>query len=118
MEGLTPKKDYNMAVDVKKPNDLKIHFDGLRNFNHKKLTVEVSDVKGIYDLEGNMMHENKAEFIIENYIKFSEKAKNFMSGLGVVCKILQFQLVFKVLANCPISIPLNLVVPALFDEEY
>lgn len=36
------------------------------------------------------MHENKAEFYIQNYIKYSDKTKKLMGGLGAVCKLQVF----------------------------
>ena len=61
VDGLLKDKDYKLNIDVKKGNKVRINFDGFKNFDSKKLVVEVFNVKGIYDLEGNMMHENKAE---------------------------------------------------------
>lgn len=79
-------------MEVKKENQIKIHFDGLVNFKLKRLLVDVQDVKGIYDLRGNMMHENKAEFYIQNFIQYSEKTKSLMGGLGAVSKQLESNL--------------------------
>jgi hypothetical protein len=76
-------------MDVKKPNRIAIHLKCKKDFKLKKLVVDVNDVKGIYDLHGNMMHENKAEFYIKNYIEYSKKTQNLMGGLGAVCKNFQ-----------------------------
>jgi hypothetical protein len=32
------------------------------------------------------MHENKAEFYIKNYVKYSQELKEKMGGLGAMCK--------------------------------
>lgn len=61
-------------------------FDSKRDFKEKNLTIVVKDTKGVYDTEGNLMHENKATFFIKGFINYPESTKKMVKGAGVLCK--------------------------------
>ena len=66
----------------KENNTIFLDFKGKTNFKKKNLSIEISNVKGIYDLDGNMMHVNKAQFYIKNFIVYDEKTKKAMGVMG------------------------------------
>ena len=86
IQGQGPK-DSKFSFGVKKDNRVSLGLESSQNFKNKKLEIEVADVKGIYDLKGNAMHQTKVDFFIKNYVKHSDEMKESMGTAGALCKL-------------------------------
>lgn len=61
-------------------------FNAKSNFKDRKLVIKVKNVTGVYDVQGNMMHENSATYLIQNYIKMDDAAKSIAQGSSAASK--------------------------------
>lgn len=71
IQGVSPK-DSKFTVGVKKENKIDLNLESKENFKNRKLEIDIQNVKGIYDLQGNMMHQTKVDFFIKNYVNHSD----------------------------------------------
>lgn len=85
VQGLSPK-DAKITVGIKKENKIDLSLDSKEDFKNRKLKIDIQDVKGIFDLNGNMMHQTNAEFFISNYVRYSDQMKEKMGTLGAMSK--------------------------------
>ena len=65
-------------------------FHSEKDFKEKNITIIVKNTKGVYDTEGNLMHDNKAIFFIKGYINYPESTKKTVKAAGVFCMSLRF----------------------------
>jgi len=62
-------------------------FNCKQNFKEKNLTIQLTNLTGLYDEEGNLIHETTSEFEIKNYIKYNKSEKDLMNTLAFLCKL-------------------------------
>ena len=60
-------------------------FNCQKNFKKRNLTIHVRNSTGLYDNEGNLIHEMDSIFEIKNYIRYQSKQKKMIKMLAVFC---------------------------------